>query len=391
MRRVLAEDAHGLAVARELQRGEPCDASEPVVRKRHSIRLGPRLSLETPAVQGRVGAPELLDEDAEGRLCGLAGSGEAPLAVDVKAGRVADRAAFGEWHQHLVTAPVELKVDHIADWRVGVALNSVHGDVGATPQERNPLTAHLVRGQRAGLVGTDDSGAAERFHRGELPHDSVALRHLARAESEARRDDRGQPLRNRSHRQRDRDLEVVDATAEERAVDRVEEVLVIDQPHQCANDEDDLREERAEVVQFLLQRCLLLVLRRTSDGRLDDADFCLHTSSCDDAPACTIRDRGRSKKHVDFRLDDALRIGDGLHLLRDALRLSGELRLLDADGGCLQPHYAHVRGDLVTDFDLQNVPGHHVNCIDRLPPPVPQHHRTIGLQFFQGVEGFLGI
>eukprot|EP00976_Prorocentrum_cordatum_P097282 1190930-Prorocentrum_minimum.AAC.2 len=56
---------------------------------------------------------------------------------------------------------------------------------------------HLVGGKGARLVGADDGGAAERLHRGQLAHDGVLLRHLARAQRQAGGDHRRQALRDR--------------------------------------------------------------------------------------------------------------------------------------------------------------------------------------------------
>jgi hypothetical protein len=82
-----------------------------------------------------------------------------------------------------------------------------------------------------------------------VPH---LLRHLARAERQARGDDSGQALRDSGHGQRHRYLEVVGALAE-REGDRGPDgkpvvaslprhkVRVVDGPHEDADDRDDLR------------------------------------------------------------------------------------------------------------------------------------------------------
>ena len=85
--------------------------------------------------------------------------------------------------------------------------------------------SHLVGGERAGLVRADDRRAAERLHRRQRAHDRVLARHPPRAERETRRDHRRQTLGDRRHRERHRDLEVVDRAQDERpAVRRVREV-----------------------------------------------------------------------------------------------------------------------------------------------------------------------
>ena len=79
-----------------------------------------------------------------------------------------------------------------------------------------PADGHLVGGERAGLIGADDRRAAERLDGRQTAHDRVLLGHAARAERQAGRDDRRQALGDRGHRQRHRDLEVVDGALEQR-------------------------------------------------------------------------------------------------------------------------------------------------------------------------------
>lgn len=51
---------------------------------------------------------------------------------------------------------------------------------------------HLVGGESAGLVRTDDRGAAQGFHRGQASDNGVLLGHTAGTKSEAGCDDSGQ-------------------------------------------------------------------------------------------------------------------------------------------------------------------------------------------------------
>ena len=70
-----------------------------------------------------------------------------------------------------------------------------------------PHGHHLVLGQRTGLVGADDSGRAQRLHRRQASDEGIALHHLAHPQRQADGDDSGQPLRDSSNRQADRDDE----------------------------------------------------------------------------------------------------------------------------------------------------------------------------------------
>jgi len=62
---------------------------------------------------------------------------------------------------------------------------------------------HFVLGQGAGLIGADDSGGAERFHRRKPPDEGVALHHLAHPQRQADGDNRGQAFRHCCNRQAD--------------------------------------------------------------------------------------------------------------------------------------------------------------------------------------------
>lgn len=76
----------------------------------------------------------------------------------------------------------------------------------AAVDDEEPRDAHLVRGERARLVGADDVRAAERLDRGQAAHDRVFLGHLLRAEREAGRDDNRESLGDGGDGERDGDL-----------------------------------------------------------------------------------------------------------------------------------------------------------------------------------------
>lgn len=67
------------------------------------------------------------------------------------------------------------------------------------------LDMHLIKGERAGLVGTNVSHRTERLDGRETPHQRVVRRHASRAEGQRHGDDRGQGLGNRSDRETDGD------------------------------------------------------------------------------------------------------------------------------------------------------------------------------------------
>jgi len=76
----------------------------------------------------------------------------------------------------------------------------------------HPADGHLVGGERACLVGADDRRAAEGLDRRQTAHDRVLFGHTTSSESQARRDDGRQTLRDGGNGQCHGDFEVVDGT-----------------------------------------------------------------------------------------------------------------------------------------------------------------------------------
>lgn len=146
----------------------------------------------------------------------------------------------------------------------------------------HPADGHLVGGEGAGLVGADDGGAAQGLHGGQAPDDGILLGHAPRAQGQAGGDDSREALRDGSHRQRHRDLEVVDGPPKPgAAVDRVAEVADVDDPDSDAHQEDHFGELLAELIQLLLQgRLLRLGLHHLV---ADLPDLGVH-SRCNDNP-----------------------------------------------------------------------------------------------------------
>jgi hypothetical protein len=82
--------------------------------------------------------------------------------------------------------------------------------------EQDLLDRHAVLGQRAGLVGADDSSRAERFDRRQVPDEHMALGHALSGQHQGQRQRRQQTLRH--HRDDDADGE--DEILPERHADR---------------------------------------------------------------------------------------------------------------------------------------------------------------------------
>ena len=97
--------------------------------------------------------------------------------------------------------------------RLAVAAEPALGTVAAAADldqraaGRDRAHRHLVAGQRAGLVGADHGGGAERLDRRQLAHDRMRGRHAPHAEAQAHGDDRRQRFRDRRDRERHREQE----------------------------------------------------------------------------------------------------------------------------------------------------------------------------------------
>mmetsp|Transcript_31498 Transcript_31498/g.100343 ORF Transcript_31498/g.100343 Transcript_31498/m.100343 type:complete len:747 (+) Transcript_31498:177-2417(+) len=180
---VRAQDAHGLALAGELQGGMLGAGLCPEVVESHGILGGPLCRLVAIVVHRLVGASELLHEHHDGGLGGLALPHVAALdAVEAETGLVAHRPTLREGLEALIGRPFVLQVLDGAHGGVGDTGNLVHLQGGGGRRQNELLDAHLVGRQGAGLVRADHGGAAQGLDGGQLAHDGVALGHLPGAQ-----------------------------------------------------------------------------------------------------------------------------------------------------------------------------------------------------------------
>ena len=126
------------------------------------------------------------------------------------------------------SAPGEGPLGRIADPGDGEALSPGH----------NLLNRHLVLRERAGLVRTDDRGAAQGLDRGQLADDGPVTRHPRDADGQGYGQGRREALRDRSHRQGDRGHEHVEPRL---AVEGA------DQEGHGGHGENDVKQHAAEV------------------------------------------------------------------------------------------------------------------------------------------------
>jgi len=102
---------------------------------------------------------------------------------------------------------------------------------------------HLVGGEGAGLIGADHGGGAKSLDGGKGADNGVLLSHLHGSKSKTGGNHGGKTLGNGGDGERDGDLEVVDGTLDNTAVDGVAEVGEVDNPDKNADDSDVLRKQ----------------------------------------------------------------------------------------------------------------------------------------------------
>ena len=106
-------------------------------------------------------------------------------------GHLVGQRAIGQWSVGRVG------LQHLAPGAVAGAAAAGFTAGGGQAQQ-----GHLAAGQRAGLVGGDDRGAAQRLHRRQLLDHRPVAGHALHAQRQQHGDDGGQPLGHRRHRQR---------------------------------------------------------------------------------------------------------------------------------------------------------------------------------------------
>mmetsp|Transcript_24749 Transcript_24749/g.59665 ORF Transcript_24749/g.59665 Transcript_24749/m.59665 type:complete len:432 (+) Transcript_24749:2089-3384(+) len=315
------------------------------------------------------------------------------LGVVFDGGSVA-KGRDGGCHGELDRGAVEIQGrGDLAYGRVGDPAYLVLGHFVLVHGEDDLHAGHFVGGERPRLVGADDVGAPQCLHGGELPHNGVLGGHLSGSKGEAGGDDGGQALGDGRHGQGHRDLEVVDAALEDGAVDGIEEVIVIDRPHQDADDADDLAQQVSELVDLLLEGGVLLVLGRGLDRELDLSYFRLHANVRDDADGDPSHHRGGSEHHVGLGLHDEVVVCHlrRLRILRDRLGFARELALIDAQRRGLELHDARVGRDAIPHLHLDDVPRDDIPAVDGPHLPVSHDARGLGLELLERIQCGLGV
>ena len=191
-------------------------------------------------------------------------------------------------------------------------------------------SCHLVGGESSGLVGADDSGAAEGLDGGEFADDGVVLGHFLRAERKAGGDDGGQAFGDRGDGEGNSDFEVVNAAVEDGAVHGVPEVADVDDPDDHADDHDDFGEVVSEFFQFDLERGLLGAA--LLHFFLDLSDLGLEAGLRHNGDTRSVVHDSRGKDHILFVLNLGVRVVQWRCLLQNGPRLAGESALVHLEG-----------------------------------------------------------
>jgi len=215
------------------------------------------------------------------------------------------------------------------------------------PACRDLLYGHLVLGEGAGLVGTDDRHAAQGFHGGKPADDGVSPGHARHADRQHDRHGGGQALRNRPDGQSHRDLE------------RVQPVLAaqdVDGEGGRRQGENHHQEVMAELLDLLCERRVEDLGR--GDHLRDLPDLGAIAGGDHDAGPGSEGDEGRAVGHVPAVGQARLLRYDLVGLLRRH-GLAGERGFVDLE--IARARQSQVGRHLVARLQEHDVSGHERN------------------------------
>ena len=207
---------------------------------------------------------------------------------------------------------------------------------------------HLVLRQRAGLVGGDHAGRAERLDRGQVSDDGVPPRHALHADREHGGHDRRQTFRHRRDGERDAENQHVE--------DRRQAAHVFDEDdrrnHHDRNDHDDDAEDLAGAIELPLQRRGFVARLFQQAG--DAAHLGPHPGRRHDGLAVPIGRRRAAEDHV-VSIAERDVVGNRRGVLGDRQALAGQRGLGGLERGRFdQPPVGWNR---VAFFDQDDVAG----------------------------------
>lgn len=358
---------HGLSVSAEL---------ESVSLLVHSLDLavdGAALLASAQAVQVLAENVQLLNENGQSGLGGLTDLLVHALGgVEVDGGVVTEGASGGELDEVGVVGTLGGAVVGVVEgtlWLVGGTAHAVLSDVKLAVADRlggeHLANGHLVSGQGTGLVGTDDTGAAQSLDRWQRSDDSVLLGHSVGTEGEASGDDGWETLWDSGNSQSNSNLEVVDSALNPAtAVHWVVEVSDVDGPHEHANDGDHLGQLLTELVEFLGEWGLLSL--GLNHGLSDLTDLGVLAGLDHNTEGLSRSDVGTTEEQVNLVLVDGSGVWHGLGALWNGDRLTSQQGLVDSEGGGLDLEDSEIGWDLVANTDVDHVTWHEVTSKDLL-------------------------
>ncbi len=244
---------------------------------------------------------------------------------------------------------------------------------------------HPVLGQGAGLIRADHLGAAERFDRGQLPDDGVALGEVGHADGKHDGHHGGEALRNGGDRQAYGEHEGV----QNRRAAEVAAAQQVEHKDERADGEHADAQHVAELVQLLLERRRLFP--RFGEGAGNLAHFRLHAGRRHHALAAPVDHVAAHVGHVEPVAErNLLAAGCGKRLRRffDGDGLARQGRFVDFQVG--HPEQPHIRRNGVPRLQQNHVPRHQRVGIDLLNSAAPPHFRAGRRHGLKGLDGFFG-
>ena len=234
---------------------------------------------------------------------------------------------------------------------------------------------HAILGQRTCLVGQDDRGRAERLHRGQVPHQRVALRHALRRHGQRKRHRRQQAFRH---------VGDDDADGEEQVFPERQAQRLADEEERATNAGGEKGNDAGQPGDLALQRRGGFSRRLGQVGDL--AELGAHAGGSYHGACLARHHRGAGQHDVPGQERRHLRLGLGT--AGPGQRFAGDRRGVDAHAERFdQPAVGRHE---VALFEQHDVAGHQFGgeCLRDLAGP--EHLRQLRQQLAQRGDGPFG-
>ena len=237
---------------------------------------------------------------------------------------------------------------------------------------------HLVHGQGARLIRTDDGGAAQGLHGGQLLDDGVALDHALHAQGQHDGDHGGQSLGDSGHGQGHgghEDLQQLHAVEQSHA------------EHDHAHGQADDGQGLGDLGHLLLEGGLVVVLGGQHLG--DAAHLGLHAGGGDHTGGAAVGDDGGGDDHVLPVAQSGLLGKRVNHFLAYRYGLAGHGGFVRLQVGALQD--TGVGGDQIARLQHDDIAGHQLAGLHADDLAVPDDFRQRRGHLLQGLQGLVGV